>query len=324
MVYASATPAGAPVHGHVVVCHDLPRPKGRPPTSRRPTRPWPTGSPASPAGGGHRDAAGGRRSVGDFSAQGWLDDLALRGRRRGPRRRPALVGRLRLRGCPGPAPGIAATNGWPVWPVWARRPTWAMTETPGAAGALRAHRRDPHAGFPASVDAWAKELSVLHPTEDAALLKGRPLLMVHGADDPDMPLDDARALADAATGPSDLHVLRRRPLATGRPPGDRHPGGLAGTAALTASAVSPRAALVAPSVAARQRAHNSTAWRLKGVPGAPMTTSCRVGVEPNSSWVCRRSERRSPMTRTRTSRTGSTSGVSRRWRATRRSINRLA
>jgi uncharacterized protein len=61
--------------------------------------------------------------------------------------------------------------------------------------------------FPASVDAWAKELSVLHPAEDAALLKGRPLLMVHGTDDPDVPLSDARALADAATGPSELHAV---------------------------------------------------------------------------------------------------------------------
>jgi putative redox protein len=62
-------------------------------------------------------------------------------------------------------------------------------------------------GYPASVEAWAKEVSVLHPAEDAALLKGRPLLMVHGSDDPDVSLSDARALADAATGPSELHVI---------------------------------------------------------------------------------------------------------------------
>jgi putative redox protein len=63
------------------------------------------------------------------------------------------------------------------------------------------------AGFPASVEAWSKELSVLHPVDDAAQLKGRPLLMVHGSDDPDVPLADARSLADAATGPSELHVV---------------------------------------------------------------------------------------------------------------------
>ena len=31
--------------------------------------------------------------------------------------------------------------------------------------------------------------------------------MVHGSDDPDVALTDARALADAATGPSELHVV---------------------------------------------------------------------------------------------------------------------
>jgi pimeloyl-ACP methyl ester carboxylesterase len=31
--------------------------------------------------------------------------------------------------------------------------------------------------------------------------------MVHGSDDPDVPLSDARALADAATGPSELHTV---------------------------------------------------------------------------------------------------------------------
>lgn len=62
-------------------------------------------------------------------------------------------------------------------------------------------------GFPASVEAWAKELSVFDPVADAALLKGRSLLVVHGTDDPDVPLSDARTLAAAATGPSELHVV---------------------------------------------------------------------------------------------------------------------
>ena len=38
-------------------------------------------------------------------------------------------------------------------------------------------------------------------------MKGRPLLVVNGADDPDTPVEDARALAGAATGPSDLRVI---------------------------------------------------------------------------------------------------------------------
>jgi len=47
----------------------------------------------------------------------------------------------------------------------------------------------------------------LHPADDAAQLRGKPLLMVHGTDDPDVPLADARSLADAATGPAELHVV---------------------------------------------------------------------------------------------------------------------
>jgi uncharacterized protein len=62
-------------------------------------------------------------------------------------------------------------------------------------------------GFPAAAEAWAQEISDLHPKEDAEQLKGRPLLVVHGADDPDISVDDARALSEAATGPSDLRVV---------------------------------------------------------------------------------------------------------------------
>jgi putative redox protein len=61
--------------------------------------------------------------------------------------------------------------------------------------------------FPASVEAWVKEMSLLNPTEDAAQLKGRPLLVIDGSEDPDVPVSDARALAEAATGPSELHVV---------------------------------------------------------------------------------------------------------------------
>ena len=88
------------------------------------------------------------------------------------------------------------------------RPRPADRATPSGcwpAAARPASSRRP--GSRPRVDTWAKELSVLHPTEDAALLKGRPLLVVHGSDDPDVPLADARALADAATGPSELHTV---------------------------------------------------------------------------------------------------------------------
>ena len=90
--YASATPPGAPVHGHVVLCHDLPRPKGAaadvaltyPALADRLTREsgWRVVT-ASLRGAGE--------STGDFSALGWLDDLGLPGRGGDPRVGPRLV-----------------------------------------------------------------------------------------------------------------------------------------------------------------------------------------------------------------------------------------
>jgi uncharacterized protein len=207
--YASATSQGAPVHGHVVLCHDLPRPKGAaadvaltyPALADRLTREsgWRVVT-ASLRGAGE--------SAGDFSALGWLDDLAFLASSEIPESAPRLMvgfgfgGVLALHLAAGDeqVAGVACLG------------------TPGDLGPLSA---DPERllarcrrtgvvtspGFPPSVDTWAKELSVLHPMEDAALLKGRPLLVVHGSDDADVPLADARALADAATGPSELHTV---------------------------------------------------------------------------------------------------------------------
>jgi uncharacterized protein len=207
--YASATPPGAPAHGDVVLVHDLPRPKGAaadvaltyPALADRLTREsaWRVVT-ASLRGAGE--------SAGDFSVLGWLDDLGYLAAAEIPESAPRLMvgfgfgGVLALHLAAGD-PRVAGV---------------ACLGTPADLGPLAA---DPEQllercrqtgvvstpGFPASADTWAKELSVLHPAEDAALLKGRPLLMVHGSDDPDVPLADARALADAATGPSELHTV---------------------------------------------------------------------------------------------------------------------
>ncbi len=61
--------------------------------------------------------------------------------------------------------------------------------------------------FPPSVDTWAKELSVLHPTEDAALLKGARSWSRRAPTTPTSRRPTPRALADAATGPSELHTV---------------------------------------------------------------------------------------------------------------------
>jgi uncharacterized protein len=207
--YASATSEGAPVHGHVVLCHDLPRPKGAaadvaltyPALADRLTRVsgWRVVTAALRGAG---------ESAGDFSALGWLDDLAFLASSEIPEEAPRLMVGFGFGGVL--ALHVAAGD--------ERVAGVACLGTPGDLAPLAA---DPERllarcrqtgvvtspGYPASADTWAKELSVLHPMQDAALLKGRPLLVVHGSDDADVPLADARALADAATGPSELHAV---------------------------------------------------------------------------------------------------------------------
>ena len=207
--YASSTGAGAPVRGHVVLCHDLPRPKGSaadvaltyPALADRLTREsgWRVVTAALRGAG---------ESEGDFSALGWLDDLTSLAEGEIPVSEPRLVvgfgfgGVLALHlaaadervsgvACLGTPAELGTLVGDPDVLLARCRRTGVIT-TPD---------------FPASPESWAKELSVLHPAEDAALLKGRPLLMVHGSDDPDVPVADARSLTEAASGPSELHVV---------------------------------------------------------------------------------------------------------------------
>jgi putative redox protein len=207
--YATATAQGAPGHGHIVLCHDLPRPKGAAADVAL-TYPALADRLARESGWRVVTAAlrGGGESVGDFSALGWLDDLAFLAQTEIPEAAPRLVVGFGFGGVL--ALHMAAGD--------ERVAGVACLGTPADLGSLAS---DPESllarcrqtgvitspDYPASVDTWAKELSVVHPTEDAALLKGRPLLVVQGADDPDVPAADARALADAATGPSELHSV---------------------------------------------------------------------------------------------------------------------
>jgi pimeloyl-ACP methyl ester carboxylesterase len=207
--YASAAQQGAPIHGYVLLVHDLPRPKG---AAADVALTYPALADRLARESGWRVVTASLRgtgdSEGDFSALGWLDDLAFLALSEIPEHAPRLVvgfgfggvlalhlaaGDERVAGvaCLGTPAGLGPLADDPEQVLARCRQTGVVT-TPG---------------FPASVDTWAKELSVLHPAEDAALLKGRPLLMVHGSDDPEVPLADARALADAATGPSELHTV---------------------------------------------------------------------------------------------------------------------
>jgi len=207
--YASAPPPGTTAHGNVIIGHDLP---------------WATGS-AADAGQTYpaladrltretawRVVTGTLRGVGasggDFSAQGWVDDgqrlIEAEVAHDAPR---WLVGfgfggvlALHQAARDERVAGVACL-GTPADLTPITRDPGALIERCVRTGVIRT------AGYPAAPDAWVKEFSILHPLEDAERLKGRPLLVVHGADDPDTPVDDARALAAAATGPSDLRLI---------------------------------------------------------------------------------------------------------------------
>jgi dipeptidyl aminopeptidase/acylaminoacyl peptidase len=61
--------------------------------------------------------------------------------------------------------------------------------------------------FPADEAGWAEELVALRPLESVAALGGRPLLVVHGTGDDEVPTAAARALADASDGPVELRIV---------------------------------------------------------------------------------------------------------------------
>jgi uncharacterized protein len=208
-VYASATPVPDSRRATVVLCHDLPRPKGSaadvaltfPALADRLTRE--SGRSVVTA-----TLRGAGDSAGDFSPLGWLDDLAFVAGQEVPESAPRIVAGFGVGGvlglhlaardervaavaCLGTPAGLGALSDDPVTLVERCRRAGVIT-TPG---------------FPVSIEAWAKEVTVLHPADDAAQLRGRPLLVIDGSDDPDVPVADARALAEAATGPSELHVV---------------------------------------------------------------------------------------------------------------------
>ena len=65
----------------------------------------------------------------------------------------------------------------------------------------------PDRDFPADPEAWGRELQAIRPTELIGKIPPRPILLVHGAQDEVVPLQDARVLADAAVDAVELRVL---------------------------------------------------------------------------------------------------------------------
>jgi putative redox protein len=61
-------------------------------------------------------------------------------------------------------------------------------------------------GFPPAFDRWARELRSFRPLDAARRFAPRPMLVMHGDDDEEVPVAEARALA-AAHGTAELRVI---------------------------------------------------------------------------------------------------------------------
>jgi uncharacterized protein len=61
--------------------------------------------------------------------------------------------------------------------------------------------------FPIDMESWAEAFRTLRPEEACAAVPPRPLLIVHGMEDDEVPMSDARVLADAAGGQAELRVI---------------------------------------------------------------------------------------------------------------------
>ncbi|MEY4364719.1 MAG: hypothetical protein RLZZ305_63 [Actinomycetota bacterium] len=148
-------------------------------------------------------------SEGDFSMQGWVDDLRAAIDHLITEASPNgiwLVGTNtggalalcvaaddpRVRGCALLGPRADFDD-------WAAQPR-RFLEHAREIGAIR------RPAFPPSFDEWSRELRRFRPLEAARRFAPRPLLVMHGEDDESVPVADSRVLADAH-GAAELRVI---------------------------------------------------------------------------------------------------------------------
>lgn len=148
-------------------------------------------------------------SEGNFSLAGWLDDLRaaidylllqgvsgvwLAGSSTGGALALCQAGQdVRVR-------GVATLSAPADFAGWAEDPKRFLDHA-RAIGVIRHH------SFPPDVAAWGRELREIRPVALIGKVPPRPILLVHGADDIVVRLDDARVLADAAGDAVELRVL---------------------------------------------------------------------------------------------------------------------
>jgi putative redox protein len=148
-------------------------------------------------------------SEGDFSLGGWLDDLR------------AAIDHLLATGVSGVwllgsstggalaicqagederVRGVATLSARADFSDWAANPE-RLLDHARSIGVIR------NRAFPADPVAWGRELAEIRPTALIGKIPPRPILLIHGAMDDTVPLEDARVLADAAVDAVELRVL---------------------------------------------------------------------------------------------------------------------
>lgn len=148
-------------------------------------------------------------STGDFSLQGWLDDVlavADHVRSMGDTRGVWLAGFgtggalcISAAARRPEVAGVAAMAAPADFRDWANHPK-RLVQHARDIGAIR------HPAFPPSVDQWARGLHEIRPTDDAAAVAPRSLLILHGSEDETVPLFDARVLSDGH-GSAELRII---------------------------------------------------------------------------------------------------------------------
>ncbi|MFZ9175045.1 MAG: alpha/beta hydrolase [Ilumatobacteraceae bacterium] len=150
-------------------------------------------------------------SEGDFSMQGWVDDLRAAISHIVSETQPSgiwLVGNNtggslalcvaaddpRVNGCA----LLGARADFDDWAAQPRR----FLEHSREIGTIR------RAGFPPSFDEWSRELRRFRPADAAKRYAPRPLLLMHGADDDVVPTADSRVLAKAYGDGAELQIIQ--------------------------------------------------------------------------------------------------------------------
>jgi uncharacterized protein len=149
-------------------------------------------------------------SEGDFSLSGWLEDLralVTYGAGLVPGGGVWLVGfgtggalALCLAAEDERVRGVACFGAPATFADWAQD-AQGMLDFSRRVGVVRTP------GYPADLVAWAGGFTALRPDAAAAAVARRPVLIVHGVGDNEVPLSDARILADAVGRGAELRVI---------------------------------------------------------------------------------------------------------------------